>query len=364
MATYINPFTDFGFKKIFGSEANKDLLINFLQILLQNHEGKITTLRYLKNDQLPYYSKSDRAAVYDIFCETDHGEKIIVELQKAKQDFFKDRSVFYSTFPIRKQAKRGTWNFHLNAVYTIGILDFVFEEDKNDLEKFLYHVQLSDTETHKVFYDKLTFIYLELPKFKKQESELETLFDKWMYVLKNLAKLQRRPPALQERIFKKLFKIAEIEALAPSERDAYDESLKRYWDLQNVIDSAARRAREHTAKEKDTIIREKEEAIKEKEAVIKGQEEAIKEKEETIKGQEEAIKKKEQLLKKKKAEKEKLIRAQEAEKEKLIRAQEAEKEAIVKNLLQKGALPNFIAEVTGFDLRRIKQIKSAPADKS
>jgi predicted transposase/invertase (TIGR01784 family) len=370
MATYINPFTDFGFKKLFGSEANKDLLIHFLQNLLQGHEGKITSLSYLKNDQLPY-SKSERAAVYDIYCETERGEKIIVELQKAKQDFFKDRSVFYSTFPIRKQAKRGTWDFHLKAVYTIGILDFVFEEDKKDRDKFLYHVQLSDTETHKVFYDKLTFIYLEMPKFRKQEEELETPFDKWMYVLKNLAKLQNRPPALQERIFKKLFQIAEIEALNPEEREAYDESLKRYWDLQNVIDSAARRAKEDTAKEKDKIIRQKEEVIKEKEELLKAKEaekeELLKakeaEKEELLKAKEAE---KEELLKAKETEKEELLKAKEAEKEALIRTKEAEKEAekeaIVENLLRKGALPDFIAEVTGLDLQQISEIKTSNID--
>jgi hypothetical protein len=110
MATYITPFTDFGFKKLFGSEANKDLLAHFLQILLQNHEGKITSLRYLRNEQLPYGSKFDRAAVFDIFCETERGEKIIVELQRAKQDFL--RTGAFSTPPspsaIRPSAARGT----------------------------------------------------------------------------------------------------------------------------------------------------------------------------------------------------------------------------------------------------------------
>jgi predicted transposase/invertase (TIGR01784 family) len=342
MATYINPFTDFGFKKLFGTEANKDLLTDFLQILLQNHEGKITSLRYLQNEQLPYYSKFDRAAVFDIYCETERGEKIIVELQKAKQDFFKDRSVFYSTFPIRKQAKRGTWNFRLNAVYTIGILDFVFEKDRRDKNKFLYHVQLSDTETNKVFYDKLTFIYIELPKFKKQEAELETLFDKWMYVLKNLAKLQNRPQALQERVFKKLFKIAEIEALDPTERDAYDASLKRHWDLYNVINSAAREASERTAKKKDAVIKEKDKVIKE---TVREKDEAVREKDEAVREKDEAVREKDEAIK---------------EKKRLIK----EKEAIVKNLLQKGTLPDFIAEVTGLNFRQIEQIKKSLTDES
>jgi predicted transposase/invertase (TIGR01784 family) len=163
-ARYIDPRTDFGFKKLFGTEANKFVLQEFLQSLLQS-KGKITSLRYLNPAQLGI-SETDRNAIYDIYCETSTGEKFIVEMQRAEQDYFKDRSVFYSTFPIQSQAKKGNqWDFNLNAVYTIGILDFVFEADEKEKKKFQYmhHVQLSDTEIKEVFYDKLTFVYLELP---------------------------------------------------------------------------------------------------------------------------------------------------------------------------------------------------------
>ncbi len=262
-AKYINPFTDFGFKKLFGTEANKELLMNFLQVLLQK-EGTIVELNYLNNEQLGG-SEIDRGAVFDIYCETDRGERFIVEMQKAKQNFFKDRSVFYATFPIQEQAIRGSeWNFKLNAVYTVGILDFVFNEDKKEKDKIVYYVKLSDIETHKVFYDKLTFVYLEMPKFTKTEDELETLFDKWLFVLKNLSKLQDRPKALQERVFQKLFKTAEIEKLDRKERQAYDSSLKHYWDMQNVIDTAV----EEAVKGKNKIIKEKDDALKEKDEMI------------------------------------------------------------------------------------------------
>jgi len=86
-------------------------------------------------------------------------------LQKAKQNYFKDRSVYYSTFPIQQQAERGDWNFELKAVYTIGILDFVFEEDKTDNKVFHHEVKMINTRTGKVFFDKLTYIYLEMPKY-------------------------------------------------------------------------------------------------------------------------------------------------------------------------------------------------------
>ncbi len=163
---YINPFTDYGFKKLFGEELNKDLLLDFLNELLKEEQGQIKELTYLKTEHLGL-TELDRKAIFDLYCENERGEKFIVELQKSKQNFFKDRTVYYSTFPIREQAKRADWNYELKAVYTIAILDFVFEADKNEPDKFRYDVKLKDIETNKIFYDKLTFIYLEMPKFKK-----------------------------------------------------------------------------------------------------------------------------------------------------------------------------------------------------
>ncbi len=155
--------------------------------------------------------KKIERAVFDLYCENQHGEKFIVELQKTKQKFFKDRTVYYSTFPIREQARRGSdWTFELKAVYTVAILDFVFDEDKNEPSKFRYDVKLTDVETCQVFYEKLTFVYLEMPKFQKNLKDLATKFDKWMYVIRNLNKLDRVPDELREGIFEKLFEVAEI----------------------------------------------------------------------------------------------------------------------------------------------------------
>ena len=106
---YINPFTDFGFKKIFAEEASKPLLIDFLNALL-NQESKITAITF-KNTEKLGFTQADRRAVYDIFCDNNKGEKFIVELQKLKQNFFKDRTVYYSTFPIVDQAEKGEWNY-------------------------------------------------------------------------------------------------------------------------------------------------------------------------------------------------------------------------------------------------------------
>jgi predicted transposase/invertase (TIGR01784 family) len=234
---YVNPFTDFGFKKLFGEIPNKALLLDFLNELLKEEQGQITDLTYLKSEHLGD-SNLDRKAIFDIYCENERGEKFIVELQKAKQNFFKDRTLFYSTFPIREQAKRAEWNFELKAVYTIAILDFVFEDDKSEKQKFRYDVKLTDIETKKVFYEKLTFIYLEMPKFNKSLDELETRFDKWLYVLKNLNRLDRVPDKLREKIFDQLFETAEIAKFTPEQVQSYEDSLKYYRDIKNSLDTA------------------------------------------------------------------------------------------------------------------------------
>jgi predicted transposase/invertase (TIGR01784 family) len=235
---YINPFTDYGFKRLFGEEFSKDLLLDFLNELLHEVQGKIKALTYKRTDRLGS-SEEERKAIFDLYCENENGEKFIVELQKTKQKYFKDRTVYYSTFPIREQAQTGSdWGFELKAVYTVAILDFVFDEDKQEKEKFRYDVKLSDIETHKVFYDKLTFVYLEMPKFTKTVTELKTRFEKWMFVIRNLNKLDRIPDELREGIFEKVFEVAEIARFSPEEVQAYEDSLKTYRDLKNSIDTA------------------------------------------------------------------------------------------------------------------------------
>lgn len=235
---YINPFTDYGFKKLFGEEPNKDLLLDFLNELLREEQGQITDLTYLKTEHLGT-SDIDRKAIFDLYCENEKGEKFIVELQKSKQNFFKDRTVYYSSFPIREQAKRADWDYELKAVYTIAILDFVFDSDKNEPDKFRYDVKLTDIETKKVFYDKLTFIYLEMPKFNKTVDELDTRFDKWLFVLRNLNRLDRVPDKLKEQIFEKLFETAEIARFTPDQVRSYEDSLKYYRDLKNSLNTAS-----------------------------------------------------------------------------------------------------------------------------
>jgi predicted transposase/invertase (TIGR01784 family) len=231
---YINPLTDFGFKKLFGTEPNKILLIDFLnQILPEKH--RIKDLSYSRNEQLGL-NELDRKAIFDLYCVGESGERFIVEVQKAKQNFFKYRSIYYASFPIQEQAQKGDWDYRLEPVYTVGILDFIFDDHKSE-EGLLHMVELKNQRCE-VFYDKLKFIYIELPKFKKQEQELETQFDKWLFVFRHLSHLQNRPQQLQDKIFQKLFEAAEIARFSPEEREAYEDSLKYYRDLKNVVDTS------------------------------------------------------------------------------------------------------------------------------
>ena len=192
---YINPFTDFGFKKLFGTEPNKDLLIDFLNAVVLPKQRKIKDLSYRKNEHI------GNTELDFVFSEEDLGDK---KGNKTKDTLQKSE--------VRHEVKL-----------------------KN--------------QHHQVFYDKLTFIYLEMPHFVKTENELETTYDKWLYVLKYLPTFTERPQKLQERIFHRLFEAAEIARFSPEEKEQYEESLKSYRDLKNVIDTSYGEGRKEEKKE-------------------------------------------------------------------------------------------------------------------
>ena len=234
ISKYFNPYTDFGFKKLFGEEASKDLLIDFLnQLLPPQHQ--IAQLNFKNPENLPD-TIDERRSIFDIYCESVTGERFIVEMQKAKIHFFKERSLFYSTFPIREQSHQGLWDFHLLPVYFIAILDFKYDE-KEDERKFRRDVCLKDQDGD-VFYDKLHFKFLQMPLFNKQEHELETHFDKWVYFLKHLEDFDHIPTILNEPIFTKGFEIASVAHLNADQYDAYIKSVLSYNEAKAVLDTA------------------------------------------------------------------------------------------------------------------------------
>ena len=241
MSRYINPYTDFGFKRLFGEEANKDLLIDFLNTFLPE-KHRVKTLEFRNTEQLGVIAL-DRRAIFDIYCVAENGERFIVEMQKARQRWFKDRALFYAAFPIRDQAPQGTldldrkvWDFELKAVYLIAVLDFEYDKDE-ERQKLQRNVKLKDQDGD-IFYDKLELIFLQMPLFTKTESELETRQDKWLYFLQNMESFTSLPSIFREPVFERAIETAEIAAMNKDELLQYEMSRMVQWDNYAVMKTA------------------------------------------------------------------------------------------------------------------------------
>lgn len=239
MSKFINPFTDYGFKKIFGQEISKELLIDFLNDLLEG-ERVITDLTFLNNEQLPEYME-DRGVIYDIYCTTDTGEKIIVEMQNKSQVRFKERALYYLSRAIIRQGQVGyEWKFDIKAVYGVFFMNFLLADDV----KLRTDVILADRENGDMFCDKLRQIFIALPKFKKEESECENDFERWIYILTNMETLKRLPFKARKAVFERLEKIADVASLSREERELYENSVDDYRTHLCVMDAAKLEGRE------------------------------------------------------------------------------------------------------------------------
>jgi predicted transposase/invertase (TIGR01784 family) len=237
---YINPYTDFGFKKLFGEEANKNLLIDFLNAVLPE-EYRVADLSFRPAEQLPD-NIVDRKAIFDIACVGPNGESFTVEMQKATQRYFKDRALFYLSYPIQRQAQKGDWDFQLNPVFLVAVLNFEYDEQE-ELREVHRTVTLKD-QNGAVFLDKLQMVFLQMPLFSKTESELQTKKDKWLYFLKNLESFEDIPAILREPVFEQAFASAEWVKYPANIQEAYKESQKAYWDNTNTFNYAIETAEE------------------------------------------------------------------------------------------------------------------------
>ena len=227
MGRFINPFTDVGFKRIFGQEINKDLLIDFLNSLLEG-EKKVKDITFLDKELLPEF-ENDRSVIYDVYCTDESGEEFIVEMQNREHVHFRERAVYYLSRAIARQGEKGAdWMFNLKAVY--GIFFMNFRMPGQEEHKLRTDVELADRETGKPFSNKMRLIFLELPAFTKEESECENDFERWIYVLKHMETLKRMPFKARKSVFERLEQIVDIAALTKEEREKYDESIKVYRD--------------------------------------------------------------------------------------------------------------------------------------
>lgn len=247
MSRYIDPTTDFGFKKLFGKEANKEIIISFITDVLEL-QTPLADLRFLDKEQLPEIIEY-RGGVYDIFCTDQKGKHFIVEMQKSPIAYIKDRMLYYSTFPIAEQAPKGEvlrvaepvdaygnkdkkvpWDFRLDAVYCIAILGYALDGSTTTVN---YNSIRNDKLPHPLFYDKLQFVTVELPLFdeSKPEYSLDKHLNKWLYFLNYLTDFDRIPEIFKgDEVFEKAFNLAEIANLTPAELSQYRRSLKYQWD--------------------------------------------------------------------------------------------------------------------------------------
>ena len=237
-AKYINLMVDWSFKRVFGTEVNKDILIEFLKVIFP--QFAITDITYIPTEQLGIMEE-DRKAIFDVLCKTEDGKTFLVEMQRGAQEHFFERALYYTSFPIMKQGKKAIakeeekgkdpWDFSLDGVFFLGVLDFKYEQDEMTEHRY----QLLETKTLKQMTDKLEFVFVEVAKFNKREDELETDLDKWLYLLKNMSTLLERPAALRDRVFGRLFDVAEYARLDDEERKKYVEAMNTTRDTFNMI---------------------------------------------------------------------------------------------------------------------------------
>lgn len=250
---YINPKTDFAFKHFFGKETHKDLLISFLNGVFKGRKV-IVDLVYNNNEHKGLHPK-DRKTAFDLYCTGNDGEKFIVEMQQAKREFFKDRMIFYTSNLIYQQGKSVSpdWNYELPEIYLIAIMDFSF--DHTHPSQYEHDVRLIDVNTHTEFYSKLGYIFIEMPKFKKKETELETEEDAWLFSLRYMDTLTEIPVSLRHKEeFVKLFKIAEVSNLNPDEMAAYEASLKIARDNYSHDETVRKEGKREGRHERDLEI--------------------------------------------------------------------------------------------------------------
>ena len=241
---YIDPLIDFAFKKIFGSDPNKDLLIDFLNEVFRGRKH-IIDLVYNKNEY-PGDLMNEGGVIFDLLCTGAHNEHFIIEIQRGKQQNFKQRALFYTSRLISDQApkgKRSVWGYDLTEVFLIALLEDSVAGDFQ-ADQFLHDICLCDWDTGKIFYDKLGYIYIELHKFVKTSDQLETGLDKWLFVLKNMSSMDKIPAYLRKPIFEKLFNIAQFTNLTKEEKMLWDNNAKHRWDNKNVLDYAINEATE------------------------------------------------------------------------------------------------------------------------
>ncbi len=230
---YADLLDDDVFKLVFGRESTKDVMIEFLNQVLPDR--KIADLEFIDKEMHPV-ERDLKGSVYDMFCKTDDGSRIIVEVQRRKQPFYPERALYYSTFQIQRQVEAGAEEYDFLPVYVVNILDFQMDERASGNDKVKSVYRLYEEYTHRLLTDKVTFIFIELPKFKKTLEELDgNVLEGMYFCFKNMSVLDNRPEVLSHKIFEKIFKVSELYNMDQNIRDKVLHKMTTERDLRNQM---------------------------------------------------------------------------------------------------------------------------------
>ena len=234
-SVFINPLTDFGFKYLFGEEANKKFILSFLNSLLTDGKA-ITDVEFVDKERISD-SKSGRVLIYDLHCKTSDGEKIIVEMQNRTQTYFDDRALFYLAGDIYHQGRKGkNWDYRLTPVYGVFLMNFEWKE--NMVQEIRDDVGLVNLRTLKLFSNKLRMTFLKIPMMNKSPEECKSTLDRWLYLFKNMENMNTMPKAfMNDPVFRELNDVAQVAALPVKKRKSYERSLKAYRDWYSIIET-------------------------------------------------------------------------------------------------------------------------------
>ena len=180
MPKYISLMSDFGFKRVFANPDYPHILISFIESVLP--ELSIESIEHIDTTQFADYV-DDRTSIFDVFCRLHDGSFVIVEMQQVRQEHYIDRTILYGSHVIQRQSQKGKWNYELPRVYVISLMNFrLFPNDRS----LVHTVQLqSDQNPDQPFYDKLNFIYIQLPNITEEFSQNPNL-EHWLTLIRNL----------------------------------------------------------------------------------------------------------------------------------------------------------------------------------
>ena len=245
---YIDPMVDFGFKKIFKESGKKNLIIRPLNAFFDLNIVDIE----MRESELLGLTDEERKASFDMFCTTQDNQTFIIEVQLAQQEFFMERAIFYSSLTIAHEAKRGPWDFHVQPVFFLGLLNFDLrhlEKDKADPDQFIHKFSLREDTTHEKMSRALRFAFLEIARFNKSKEECISFEDKFLYMMKNLPTFVETPELWDDDYFQEMMQEAEYANMTEQERWEYALAMKHKWDYQNTIDYARKEGKIDVAKQ-------------------------------------------------------------------------------------------------------------------